>query len=90
MSRLDTAKKVVSEYADRAECGIFNMRNWVGDTMETIYKDDEIQIDICWFWGYFEVFGLSNEEFEELKTHYEAMGGMTARTIKSALAGGDE
>ena len=38
--------------------------------MDTIYSDDEILIEVCHYWGYFEVFGLSEEEFEELKEYY--------------------
>lgn len=44
----------------------FNTRNIVGDPMETVYADDEIIIDHCWRWGYLEIFGLTNEEYESL------------------------
>lgn len=39
----------------------------------TLYEDDEITIDVCQFWSYFEVFGLTDEEFRELKGFYEAL-----------------
>ena len=41
MSKLDRAKKVISEHLDDAECGIFSTRNFVGDPMTTIYEDDD-------------------------------------------------
>ena len=41
MSKLDRAKKVISEHLDDAACGIFSTRNFVGDPMTTIYEDDD-------------------------------------------------
>lgn len=41
--------------------------------MTTIYKDDELTIDICYDYSYFEVFGLSDTEFEELEDFYESL-----------------
>lgn len=35
--------------------------------METIYEKDGITIDICYDWDYFEVFGMTNEEFIDFK-----------------------
>lgn len=72
MSKLDKAKKVISEHLDDARCGIFNTRNFVGDAMTTIYEEDGLTIDICYHWYYFEVFGLTNEEFYELEKFYES------------------
>lgn len=53
-----------------ANCGIFNTRNIVGDSMEEIFNNDGLKIDICRLWKYFEVFGLSDDEFEELEKFY--------------------
>lgn len=49
-------------YAD-STIQIFNTRNIVGDEMETIYEKDSITIDWCDGYGYYEVLGLSSEEF---------------------------
>lgn len=70
MTKLDKAKKVIKQYYDEARCGIFYTRNTVGDFMETLYEDSDIIIDICRSYEYFEVFGLSDEEFSELERFY--------------------
>ena len=41
--------------------------------MDTIYEDEELTIDICYGYMYFEVFGLSDEEFEELEKYYYSL-----------------
>lgn len=38
--------------------------------MSTIYDEDGLTIDVCYYYSYFEVFGLTDEEFEELKKFY--------------------
>ena len=74
MSNLEKAKEVIKEHYDDADCGIFNTRNIVGDPMETIYNNDDFRIDICYGYAYYEVFGLSDEEFEELCKYYHELG----------------
>lgn len=70
MNKLDEAKKVIEEYYDKADCGIFNCRNIAGDNMSIIYQKDGLTIEICYYWAYFEVFGLTPAEFEELENFY--------------------
>lgn len=76
MSRLETAKKIIGEHMDTVRWGIFDTRNILGDFMRTIFSEDGLTIDICDDWGYFEVFGLTDEEFVELKKFYESLGGV--------------
>lgn len=45
----------------------FTTKNIVGDYMETIYNKDGIQVDYAPGYGYIEIFGLTNEEYEELE-----------------------
>ena len=71
--RLDKAKKVIKDNFSSADCGLFDSRNVVGDRTVTVYKDDDIQIDICYYWSYFEVFGLSDKEFTELGEYYSSL-----------------
>ena len=73
MDKLEIAKRIIKENIDDARCGIFNTRNLVGDTMETLYDSDDLTIDICYFWMYFEVFGLTEEEFEKLEKYYNSL-----------------
>lgn len=69
-SKIETAKRIIKDNFEEAECGIFCSRNIAGDSMNTIYDDGNLQIDICYYWEYFEVFGLSDDEFKELKRFY--------------------
>ena len=41
--------------------------------MQSLYDDGELQIDICYHYSYFEVFGLSYEEFRELELFYNEL-----------------
>lgn len=72
--RLEKAKVIIKENYKDAMYGIFDTRNIIGDRMEIIYCDNELQIEICRDWGYFEVFGLTDEEFEELIVFYYELG----------------
>lgn len=73
MTNLDRAKIIIKRYYKRAHCGIFDSRNFVGDPMETVYNKNGLMIDICFKWAYFEVFGLTPNEFDELKKFYDSL-----------------
>ena len=75
MSNLETAKRIVKENFKGAECGIFNTRNIAGDEMTTIYAKDGLTVDICYGYSYFEVFGLPENEYEELFDYYHELRG---------------
>lgn len=45
----------------------FFTRNLVGDSMTEIYDYDGITVDLCCYWGYIEVFGLTDEEISTLE-----------------------
>lgn len=70
MDRLEKAKEIIKENFSLYDCGLFNTRNLVGDPISTIYDEDGLTIDVCYRYSYFEVFGLTDEEFEELKKFY--------------------
>ena len=72
-NKLDIARGIIRDYYDDAHCGLFNTRNLVGDPMITLYDKDGLQIDICYSYSYFEVFGLSNKEFSELNQFYKEL-----------------
>lgn len=74
MNKLEKAKEIIRENLKYAEFGIFNSRNTVGDTMLNLYnKGDGLIVDICPMYGYFEVFGLSEDEFDELADYYNSL-----------------
>lgn len=73
ISRIDKVKNVIrNRYAD-AMCGLYFTRNWVGDPMLTIWEEDGVTIDICYDYEYFEVFGLTEEEENELSAFYNSL-----------------
>lgn len=72
-SMLDRAKRIIKEHIESAMCGIFNTRNCAGDDMTTIYDEDGLTVDICYYWEYFEVFGLSRSDFDVLEDFYETL-----------------
>jgi hypothetical protein len=74
MTKLEKAKQIIEENFYDADCGIFDSRNWVGDPMVNIFVDDELQIDICYNYSYFEVFGLNETDFKELSEFYNSLG----------------
>ena len=70
MTNLEIAKEIITKYGKKAQCGIFDCRNTAGDIMFTIYSKNGLIIDICYDWEYFEVFGLSEEDFSQLEKYY--------------------
>ena len=70
MTNLEKAKEIIKAHIDRADCGIFNTHNICGDKMTMIYNGEGLSVHICYGWAYFEVFGLSDSEFEELRQFY--------------------
>lgn len=63
-------KEVIKVNFDNGNHGIFNSRNISGDSMSTIFKGKYFTVDICFYYSYFEIFGTTEEEFEELKQFY--------------------
>lgn len=73
MTREEEFKKVkelIIERYEYADCGLYNVQNMVGDIMTTLFKGQYFKLDICYGWNYYEVFGTTNEEFEELMYIY--------------------
>lgn len=66
-------KKLIKENYDDADCGLYDTRNIVGDYMVNIFDGKYFTLDICYNYSYFEVFGTTSEEFEELKKLYREL-----------------
>ena len=65
-NRLNKLKKFLKEkFKKRIQA--FDTRNTEGDSMETIYTEDGITVDYCYYYGYIEIFGLTDEEYKELE-----------------------
>lgn len=68
--KLEMAKKVVGDHIGLAPHGIYDSRNIAGDHMCNLFCEDDLSVDVCREWEYFEVLGLTDAEFEELREHY--------------------
>lgn len=64
-------KEVIKENFCFGECGIYNVKNLVGDYMINIFKGKFFKVDFCYRYSYFEVFGTNTNEFNELLKFYE-------------------
>lgn len=73
--RLSDVMGVIYEHIEDATCGLFFCRNCAGDPMNTIYYDDGVQVDICYSYEYFEVFGLTEKEEKRLEKFYRSIKG---------------
>lgn len=71
MSKVEAVSKFLIE---RFPTGIqmFNCRGI--DPVEIIYCEDDVKVYYSWYWEYIEVFGLSNEEYSELKNVLRGRG----------------
>ena len=75
ISRIDKVKNVIRNNYSDARLGLFFTGNWIGDPMSTIWEEDGVTIDICYDYEYFEVFGLTEEEENELLAFYDSLNG---------------
>lgn len=62
-------KNLLNEKFD-GEIQMFDCRNVVGDPMETIFREDGVTVDYCYAYNYIEIFGLTNDEFNELNDEF--------------------
>lgn len=74
MSNLDIAKHIIREHYKHASYGLFDTRNIVGDPMTPLFDNGRLKIDICYAYGYYEVFGLTDADFTELENYYLGLG----------------
>lgn len=79
---IEILKKIIKENIKKADCGIFFTRNLVGDIMENIYEDENVSCDICRYYGYFEIFGLTVGKEDEIECYY----ARTNKGIAKAMA----
>lgn len=66
-------KQIIKNLYLQASCGIFKTRNWCGDLTVNIFSGKYFDVDICYQWEYFEVFGTTDEEWDELERLYEEL-----------------
>lgn len=76
LKELEKVKEKMKEYIEDGKCGLFDSRNVVGDSMETIFKGKYFTLDHCYYYSYFEIFGTNEKEFTQLEKYYKKLGGM--------------
>lgn len=64
MNRIEKLKRFLQENHPNIQA--FNTENLVGDYMELVYDEDDIEVYYCYGWEYIEIFGLSQAEFDSL------------------------
>lgn len=64
-------KRLIEEYYEDGHCGLFNTKNIVGDYMMTLFGGKYLQLDFCYNYSYFEVFGTTKKEWKELEKFYD-------------------
>lgn len=69
----EKVKQTIKNLHKQARYGIFNTRNWCGDLTINIFQGEYFDIDICYQCEYFEVFGTTDKEWDELKRFYEEL-----------------
>ena len=78
-TELEEVQALIMERIGDARCGIFFSRNTVGDDMENIYDGSCLSLDICEEWGYFELFGLDDDEARYMKGFYDGVRAVCRR-----------
>lgn len=73
--RVEIVKKIIRENIHDADCGLFCTRNMFGDVMTELYNKNGIKVDICYRYSYFEVFGLNDNELDEVFDYYDSLRG---------------
>lgn len=69
----EKVKTVIKENIEDADLGLFFTRNIGGDIMHNIFEGEFFKIDICYGYMYYEVFGCTEQEEEELDKYYQGI-----------------
>lgn len=70
MNKLRKAKEIIRKNIEHGDYGLLDDENVLGDETLNIYNKNGLIINICYEYSYFEVIGLSDEEFGKLEDYY--------------------
>lgn len=68
---MEELKRIIKDNIKYANCGIYFTHNIVGDPMTPVYIGGKYTVYICYPYNYFEIFGLSKGQQEELEDFYK-------------------
>ena len=71
INKLDKAKEIITQYFNDGQCGIFDTYGTDIEPSSLLYDGDGLEILLNFYWEYFDIIGLSDEEFAELEEWYE-------------------
>lgn len=66
-------KELIKKHFSIADERIYFTRNSVGDCMATMFSGQYFTLDICYKWSYYELFGCTESEQEEIEAYYEEL-----------------
>lgn len=72
---LNKVKKLIKEFYDDGNHSLFSTRNIVGDHMWNLFYGNHFNLDICYDYSYFELFGATEKEFNKVMKFYNKLGG---------------
>lgn len=72
--KVNEIAQIIKKNFNIAPFGCFFTRNVINDEMKTLYiKDGQYAIDVCLSWGYFEIFGLTDDEQVAITKYYKRL-----------------
>lgn len=64
--KLSDVMKFLESHRYMVDGGIFSSRNIAGDEMRTVYEKEGVTIDYAPYYGYVEIFGLREGDFDKV------------------------
>jgi len=70
---LEKVLDLIKERYDDASAGMYFTRNVVGDGMTQLFEGEFFTLEICYDWGYYELFGCDEAERNKVEVIYETL-----------------
>lgn len=70
---IEKVKEIIRYLYKYADCGLFFTPNMAGAEMQPLLSCGGITLYICYYYSYFEVFGLTDQEERRLLKFYRNM-----------------
>ena len=69
---MNKVKEIIRNYYSDSD-GHLSAHNAPGDPILEVYVDDETTVGVCYRYSHFEIFGLTEDEEDEVFAYYEAL-----------------